>query len=147
MLSKKLMEINITVTEREIKDNPNYYQLGELIHNRYWQTRRDLEGPPSWADDDEHFRMDIAPDGTVKRIIRPWTCAICGESTHDVDNDYLAGWDHLQCVLQQELNAEYDKCVICGKTSPYTRSTHIDQRIGYVEGGGQGCFSPNQCER
>lgn len=141
------MEINITVTEKEIKDNPNYYSLGELIHNRYWQKRRDLEGPPSWANDDEHFRMEIASDGSVSRIIRPWTCSICNESTQEVDYDYLVGWDHLHCVMLKETNVEYDKCVICGKTSPYTRSTHIDQRIGYVEGGGQGCFSPNQCER
>jgi len=147
MLSKKTMEINITVTEKEILNTPNDFSLGELVRNKYWQTRRDLEGPPSWADDDEHFRMDIAPDGTVKRIIRPWTCAICGEKTHEVDNDYLVGWDHLKCVLEQENNVEYDKCVICGKTSPYTRSTHIDHRIGYVEGGGQGCFQPNQCDK
>lgn len=141
------MEINITVTEKEILNTPNDFSLGELVRNKYWQTRRDLEGPPSWENDDEHFRMDIAPDGTVKRIIRPWTCAICGEKTDEVDYDYLVGWDHLKCVLEQENNVEYDKCVICGKTSPYTRSTHIDHRIGYVEGGGQGCFQPNQCDK
>jgi len=27
------------------------------------------------------------------------------------------------------------------------RSTHIDLRTGYVEGGGQGCFQPNNCDR
>ena len=42
---------------------------------------------------------------------------------------------------------EYDKCVICGKESPYTMSTHIDLREGYVEGGGQGCFQPNTCNK
>jgi hypothetical protein len=45
------------------------------------------------------------------------------------------------------MNDEKDKCVICGKESPYTRSTHIDMRIGYVEGGGQGCFQPNKCDK
>lgn len=40
----------------------------------------------------------------------------------------------------------YDKCVICGKESPYLRSTHIDVRIGYVEGAGQGCFQTNICD-
>ena len=39
-----------------------------------------------------------------------------------------------------------DKCVLCGKESPYTMSTHIDLREGYVEGGGQGCFQPNRCK-
>lgn len=41
----------------------------------------------------------------------------------------------------------YDKCVICGKKSPYKISTHIDQRIGYIEGVGQTCFSPKECEK
>lgn len=38
-----------------------------------------------------------------------------------------------------------DVCVVCGKTSPYPRNTHIEDRIGYVEGGGQGCFQPAKC--
>jgi len=41
----------------------------------------------------------------------------------------------------------YDECVICGKKSPYTRSTHIDLRVGYVEGAGQGCFEPHMCSQ
>jgi hypothetical protein len=138
------MSIKLVISEEEIKQRPNYYELGEFITNKYWQTRRDLEGPKM---DDEHFSMEIADDGTVKRIVRAWTCSVCGESTHEVDSEYLIGYDHLQCKLKEEMNVEYDKCVICGKTSPYTRLTHIDHRVGYVEGCGQTCFSPNQCER
>jgi hypothetical protein len=41
----------------------------------------------------------------------------------------------------------FDVCVICGKQSPYKRSTHIDHRIGYVEGAGQGCFEPHMCSQ
>lgn len=40
---------------------------------------------------------------------------------------------------------ENDRCVICGKISPYKISQHIDTRIGYVEGAGQGCFQPSKC--
>lgn len=32
-----------------------------------------------------------------------------------------------------------DKCVICGKETPYTIETHIDFRLYYVEGCGQLC--------
>jgi hypothetical protein len=39
----------------------------------------------------------------------------------------------------------YDKCGICGLQSPYTLYHHIDYRVGYVEGGGQGCFQPQLC--
>jgi hypothetical protein len=39
----------------------------------------------------------------------------------------------------------YDKCVICGKESPYTEKTNIELRVGYVEGVGQTCFQPNFC--
>ena len=34
-----------------------------------------------------------------------------------------------------------DTCVLCGNETPYTRSTHIDYRYGYVEGCGQLCKS------
>lgn len=40
---------------------------------------------------------------------------------------------------------KYDICNTCGKESPYTVETHIDQRIGYVEGVGQHCFQPKKC--
>lgn len=40
----------------------------------------------------------------------------------------------------------YDECVICGRQSPYRIDTHIDYRVGYVEGVGQGCFLGN-CEK
>lgn len=36
-------------------------------------------------------------------------------------------------------NEQYDNCVICGKQTKYKTSTHIDARIGYVEGAGQLC--------
>lgn len=45
------------------------------------------------------------------------------------------------------VDGEYDKCVICGKTSPYKTTTHIDFREGYVDGAGQGCFQPNICNK
>jgi Mg2+ and Co2+ transporter CorA len=32
-----------------------------------------------------------------------WVCCICGKNTYDVDNDYLAGVDHLSCILNEEL--------------------------------------------
>jgi hypothetical protein len=61
----------------------------------------------------------------------------------------LVGYDHLGCLLKEEevRPDAFDKCVICGKETPYLRSTHIDLREGYVEGGGQGCYQPNICEK
>jgi hypothetical protein len=40
---------------------------------------------------------------------------------------------------------ENDRCVICGRVSPYSAGVHIDMRVGYVEGAGQGCFQPASC--
>ena len=138
------MAITIILTEQEVLNTPNDMDLGTLARNKYWQERRNQEGPPV---DDEHFFLNIGEDGLVKSIGKPWTCSICGGNTHEVDSDYLIGWDHLSCRLEEEMKAkdEYDTCVICGKVSPYKRSTHIDMREGYVEGGGQGCFQPNIC--
>ena len=139
------MGITVTLTAEEILNTPNDFDLGGLARNKYWQERRNQEGPPR---DDEHFQMEIAPDGTVKKIIRPWTCGICGEDTSKVEYDYLVGYDHLACVLQGDPKMdEKDRCVICGKETPYLRSTHISHREGYVEGSGQGCYQPNLCDR
>jgi hypothetical protein len=33
-----------------------------------------------------------------------------------------------------------DLCVLCGAQTPYTLNTSIYQRIGYIEGAGQGCY-------
>jgi hypothetical protein len=138
------MSINVNLTEKEILSTPNDSELGELVRNKFWQARRDQEGPQY---DDEHFGLTIGEDGLVKSINRPFTCSICSGDTSEIDYDYLVGYDHLGCVLDEESgkSLEYDHCVICGKETPYLRSTHIDLREGYVEGGGQGCYQPNIC--
>ena len=33
-----------------------------------------------------------------------------------------------------------DKCTVCKQDSLYDRETHIDYRIGYIEGSGQLCL-------
>jgi len=119
------MEIVIRLTEEEILNIPNDSLLGEFVRNKYWQKRRNQESTP--IDDD------------VKNTIKPFTCSICGKDTSEIEYDYLSGYDHLSCQLKVEIGDEYDHCVICNKKTPYLRSTHIDQRIGYVEGAGQLC--------
>mgnify|MGYP006270654727 FL=1 len=138
------MSITVTLTEQEILNKPNYYELGELVQEKYWNQRKSFENGRS---DDENFIIHADENGLVTKIQHAWTCSICGESTQNVDYDYLIGYDHLACHLKQDRDVEFDHCVICGKRSPYTRNTHIDQRIGYVEGGGQGCFQPIQCDK
>ena len=32
-----------------------------------------------------------------------------------------------------------DICVLCGVETPYDKTTHIDIRLGYIEGAGQLC--------
>jgi hypothetical protein len=97
------MSFQIIVTEKEILETPNYFELGKLVNNKYWQAKRDLEGPKF---DDEHVGLTINEDGLVTAINR---------------------------------SDDYDTCVVCGKKTPYLRSTHIDMRFFYVEGSGQLC--------
>ena len=33
-----------------------------------------------------------------------------------------------------------DKCIMCSKETQYDITTHIDHRIGYIEGAGQLCL-------
>ena len=141
------MSIQVSLTAEEILSRPNDFELGEFVRNKYWQARRNQEGP---VIDDEHFILNINEDGLVTSIQRPFECSICGEDTSKVEYDYLVGYDHLSCKLKEEMKPNpdsFDKCVICGKETPYLVSTHIDMRVGYVEGGGQGCYQPNVCDR
>jgi len=71
-----------------------------------------------------------------------WTCKYCGKDTSNVEYDYLHGYNHLGCALEAESKIsadEFDHCIMCGVETPYKRSTHIDMRIGYIEGAGQLC--------
>ena len=49
--------------------------------------------------------------------------------------------------LGQIPDDEPDRCLICSQLSPYSKSTHIDFRVGYIRGAGQGCFTPDNCEK
>lgn len=49
-------------------------------------------------------------------------------------------------MKEEEAKPEKDKCLLCGKETPYYITTHINLRIGYIEGGGQGCFQPQTCD-
>ena len=68
-----------------------------------------------------------------------WTCQYCGKDTSDVEYDYLHGYDHLGCALKSETEDGFDHCVLCGVETPYKHSTHVDMRLGYIEGAGQLC--------
>jgi hypothetical protein len=105
------MSIKVMITEEEILSTPNDSELGELVRNKFWQDKRDQQGPQF---DDKHFGISIDENGLVTSVNRP---------------------------------DEYDTCVMCGKKTPYLRSTHIDLREGYIEGGGQGCYQPNVCQK
>lgn len=48
--------------------------------------------------------------------------------------DYLV--DKIMEVVNGDLK---DNCVLCGESTPYQKSTHIDFRDYYVEGSGQLC--------
>jgi hypothetical protein len=77
----------------------------------------------------------------MSQQITMWTCQFCGKDTSNVDYDYLHGYNHLACALEAEnkVSDNYDHCVLCGVETVYKRSTHIDLRVGYIEGAGQLC--------
>jgi len=110
------MSIVIKLTEQEILNLPNDAELGEFARQRYWNEKEQKELRDY---DDEKFIIIADEDGLVKGIHLP------------KQNSYVEDG--------------YDKCVVCGKVSPYKTTTHIALRVGYVEGAGQGCFQPNSC--
>jgi hypothetical protein len=114
------MSIIVNLTEEEILDTPNDYDLGEKIRIKYWE-QKDLEIEEQRLKEMDGESYILIPDnnGMVIGIYPP--------------NDKYT-------------ENGYDKCIICGKVSPYMTSTHIDLRIGYVEGTGQECFKPSICK-
>lgn len=116
------MGIVVNLTEKEILDTPNDYELGEKVRIKYWEQKE--------LDIEEKKLRDM--DGTSYMLVSD-------------ENGLVMG---VHITSQDEYTEDgYDKCVICGITSPYKTTTHIDHRIGYIEGGGQGCFQPNICEK
>ena len=78
-----------------------------------------------------------------------FTCNYCGKDTSGVDYDYLVGFSHLSCALEAEKAAKqdeqnpfdlYEDCIMCGKKTTVSKTTHIDFRDGYIEGAGQLCY-------
>jgi hypothetical protein len=76
-------------------------------------------------------------------------CNYCGKDTSEVDYDYLSNYDHLSCALEAEKAAKqeeqnpfdlYEDCIMCGKKTTVSKTTHIDFRDGYIEGAGQLCI-------
>lgn len=110
------MSIEITLTEQEILDHPNFYELGEYVNQKMYHEKEFQNQRNS----DEKFIIVADDDGLVKGIYVP-------------------------PIMDYYTEDGYDLCVVCGKKTPYQIQTNIDQRIGYVEGGGQGCFQPTVC--
>jgi hypothetical protein len=133
--------MKITITSKEVINTPNDQELGALVRQKFWLAK---------SNQDENLVLVSKDSGEVTSIEElMFKCSICEGNTGDVDYEYLVGTDHLACVLTKEAQQknEFDKCVICGKESPYKASTHIDLRDGYVEGAGQGCFQPLFCNK
>lgn len=111
------MEINFVVTEKEVIDIPNNLELGKYIRKKFWDIKENIDK----ANGDNYF------------VINEMIEAI--QSNRLIENNKL----HVS-------ENGFDKCVICGRETPYSINENINIRIGYVEGAGQGCFQPKFCE-
>lgn len=61
------MSIQICVTEKEILETPNYYEMGRKIHERMWQAKTDQERLNS-VDGSLHTSMDKkGPEESLNR--------------------------------------------------------------------------------
>lgn len=112
------MSIKVYLTEEEIMSTPNDFELGEMIRKKFWIEK---EHDSIRDYDDEKYIVVTDDSGLVTGLHLPH------------EDEFTSNG--------------YDKCVICGKVSPYLTTTSIDLRSGYVEGAGQGCFQKNICGR
>lgn len=70
---------------------------------------------------------------------------ITEEDIKKYPNDYELG-SYIRRMYHQQNTQKYDLCTICGKKTPYRLDTPIENRIGYVENEGQGCYQEDFCK-
>lgn len=70
----------ITISAEDILSTPNDMELGAKIRQKYWELY-----------------------GEQKPEVNQWICSLCGGDTSQVDYDYLAGTDHIGCILDKEM--------------------------------------------
>jgi hypothetical protein len=61
--------------------------------------------------------------------MKEYICAYCGKDTSGVDYDYLVGWNHLSCVLMDQLSDAIDKEKKMNKKKPLEIS-NWDKLVG-----------------
>ena len=66
----------ITISAEDILNTPNDMELGEKVRKLYWEITG--ETPQE----------------------NQWICSYCGQDTSNVEYDYLAVTDHIECVLK-----------------------------------------------
>jgi hypothetical protein len=105
MYTKKIRDIN-----REQIDP--YMKLIEKNLSELYPSLVDKDdGIENWTCDIVNASSNAEVIETLDRIEHilekeqkdKWVCCICGENTFNVDGDYLAGVDHLSCLLKEEL--------------------------------------------
>ena len=122
-MNKKEKEVflkkNITMYAKKIRDVQSeqidpYIELIETELRQLYPELIDKEdGVENWAYDILNADSTSEVIETLDRIEQilekeykeKWVCSICHESTHNVDSDYLAGINHLSCVLTEEIES------------------------------------------
>ena len=63
--------------------------------------------------------------------MKAYICQFCGKDTSNIEYDYLSGYDHLSCALEQEIFIPLDSDKKLFTVSNYTvLSTPNDQELG-----------------
>ena len=61
--------------------------------------------------------------------MKEYICAYCGKDTSNIDYDYLVGWNHLSCVLMDQLSDALEKEKKMNKKKPLEIS-NWDKLVG-----------------
>ena len=118
--SEVFLKKNIVMYAKKIRDiqqeqiNPYIELIEKSLSELYPPLVDKDDGVPNWACDIVSADSNTEVMNTLDRIERileeehkdKWVCCVCGENTYDVDCEYLAGVDHLSCLLTEELKEE-----------------------------------------
>jgi hypothetical protein len=70
---------------------------------------------------------------------------ITEEDIKKYPNNYELG-AYIRKTYNQQEPSNFELCLTCGKKTPYRLDTPIEERVGYIENEGQGCYLEKKCK-
>lgn len=115
--TEAFLKKNIVMYAKKVRDiqkeqvDPYIELIEKSISELYPSLVNKDDGPQNWACDIVNASSNTEVIETLDRIEQileddyknKWVCCVCGKNTYEVDCEYLSGFDHLSCLVTEEM--------------------------------------------